>query len=81
MDLKEFEERLAQINERMGDEPSDVALIMERGRLYHKAGVNDKALNDFLKVSQLDPSNEEAREYVKLLKEIFAFRYMDYYNP
>lgn len=81
MDLKEFEERLAEINERMGDEPSDAALIMERGKLYHKAGVNDKALNDFLKVSRLDPSNEEAREYVKLLKEIFAFRYMDYYNP
>ena len=81
MDSKEFEERLADINSRLGENITDVGLLMERGRLYHKAGVKDKALNDFLKVAELDPSNTEAREYIKLLKEIFAFRYMDYYNP
>ncbi len=81
MDRKDFEIRLAELDSRIAETPSDPGLLMERGRLYQKAGVNNKALNDFLKVEELDPANEEAKEYIKMLREIFAFRYMDYYNP
>lgn len=81
MDQKEFEIKLAELDARIAEKADDALLLMQRGKLYQKAGVNDKALNDFLKVSELDPENEEAREYIKMLREIFAFRYMDYYNP
>ncbi len=81
MDQKEFEIKLAELNTRIAEKNDDAQLLMQRGKLYQKAGVNDKALNDFLKVAELDPENEEAREYIKMLRNIFAFRYMDYYNP
>jgi lipoprotein NlpI len=81
MELTDFETKLAELNLCIECEGASALLMMERGKLYHKAGVNDKALNDFLKVVELDPTNREAREYVKMLRDIFAFRYMDYYNP
>lgn len=81
MDQKEFEIKLAEINSCIAGKADDAQLLLQRGKLYQKAGVNDKALNDFLKVAELDPENEEAREYIKMLRKIFAFRYMDYYNP
>ncbi len=57
------------------------ALYMERGRLYHGNGQKDKALNDFLRVQELEPDNAEAQNYITMIREIFAFRYLDYYNP
>lgn len=81
MDQQEFEIKLAELDSKIEAVPNDAALLMERGKLYQKAGVNDKALNDYVKVQTLDPSNLEAREHIKMLREIFAFRYMNYYNP
>lgn len=78
---REFDIKLAELTAEIENSPDSAPLLMERGKLYQKAGINDKALNDFLKVIELDPSNEEAREYIKMIREIFAFRYMDYYNP
>lgn len=57
------------------------ALYMERGKLYNSNGRKDKALNDFLKVQELEPDNAEAQNYIEMIREIFAFRYLDYYNP
>ena len=56
-------------------------LYFERAKLYYRSGRNSEALNDFLKVVQLDPANTEAREYEHQIREIFDYRYMDYYNP
>lgn len=81
MDSREFDIKLAELTAEIENSPDSAPLLMERGKLYQKAGINDKALNDFLKVVELDSSNEEASEYIKMIREIFAFRYMDYYNP
>lgn len=80
-ELSDFNVKLAELSAEIEKLPGNASLLMERGKLYQKAGINDKALNDFLKVVELEPANEEACEYVKMLREIFAFRYMDYYNP
>lgn len=40
-----------------------------------------KALNDFNAALELEPSNREAQEYVKMIHEILDFRYKDIYNP
>ncbi|WP_297449806.1 hypothetical protein [uncultured Alistipes sp.] len=61
--------------------PDDSALYMRRGKLHHKAGAFDKALNDFLRVRELSGPNPEADGYIDMLREIFAFRYGDLYNP
>lgn len=61
--------------------PDEVALLLQRGKLHHREGRFDQAYNDFVRVLALDPGNAEAQGYLSLLKEIFAFRYTDLYNP
>lgn len=66
-------------------DPFSSDLLMERGRLYYKKGLFDKALNDFTHVLNLPTDIQEnkaqASQYVTLIKEIFEFRNMDIYNP
>ncbi|MCC8035008.1 MAG: nicotinate (nicotinamide) nucleotide adenylyltransferase [Rikenellaceae bacterium] len=54
---------------------------LERGKLNYKFTRYEKALNDFIRASELDPDNREAKEYIKLLDDIFEYRYTDLYNP
>lgn len=61
--------------------PNDDELYMERGKLYHRMGVFDKALNDFIKARALNKDNIEAKQYISMIKEIFEYRYTDIYNP
>lgn len=61
--------------------PNDVGLLMERGRLHHKMGSLDKALNDFISVLHIDSENIEAQEQIDFINDIFRFRYNDLYNP
>lgn len=46
-----------------------------------RGGTFDKALNDFMQVLRLDPENTEAQQYSLLVKEIFAYHYVDQFNP
>jgi len=62
-------------------DPDNGALYMERGKCYRKAGVFDRALNDFLRARELSGPDPEVDGYIDLLREIFAFRYTDLYNP
>ena len=59
----------------IGREPDNGSLYVERGKCYHKAGIFDRALNDFLRARELSGPD------IDLLREIFAFRYTDLYNP
>lgn len=61
--------------------PEDHTLYMRRGQLYHKMGNFSEAFNDFITVTQLDKYHTEAQSYVDMLREIFAFRHLDNYNP
>ncbi len=61
--------------------PKDDSLYLERGKLYHRKGQFDKALNDFTRAAALNPENREADSYIEILREIFNYRYKDLYNP
>ena len=52
-----------------------------RGKLHYQAAEFDTALNDFIRARQLEPDNTEAGEYIRMVSEIFEFRYKDLYNP
>lgn len=54
---------------------------LARGRRMSERGLMGEALSAFINVLALDPLNTEAAERVKMLREIFAFRHLDYYNP
>ena len=65
----------------IGESPGDYKLYLERGKLYHRNGAFDKALNDFVRVRQIIPTHTEAGEYIAMIREIFEFHYKDIYNP
>lgn len=75
------ENNLESLNRALEEQPHDPILHLQRGKEYHRAGRFDLAYNDFVAVLAADPDNAEAREYISLLKEIFAFHYVDLYNP
>lgn len=69
------------LTERIGTEPQNAALLVERGRWHYRRQEWGKALNDFNRALSLDPSLDEARQYAAQIEEILAFRYTDIYNP
>jgi nicotinate-nucleotide adenylyltransferase len=62
-------------------QPSTVSGWLVRGRRLGAQGRMGEALSAFLHVLELDPANPEATQRVKMLREIFEFRHLDYYNP
>ncbi|MEG1794404.1 MAG: hypothetical protein RSB93_05170 [Rikenellaceae bacterium] len=61
---------------------NNVDALMERGKQNLTAGYKGSALNDFLRVLELtDNKHREAKEYVDMINEIFAFVHIDNYNP
>ncbi len=75
-------ERMAQLDDLLaGGGGADAELLSERGRLHYSQGAYDKALNDFLRVLDVDPGNTQALQYRELINDIYEFRYVDYYNP
>lgn len=83
MDLRnanQVEAELKRLTTLIDEEPFAENYLL-RARLYYKTGQLDKALNDFIKVKGEDPDNLEAQEHIKMISDIFDFRYKDYYNP
>lgn len=70
-----------QLTVRIGEEPQNAALLVERGRWYYRRNEWGKALNDFNRALGIEPCHREARQYAEQINEILAFRYKDIYNP
>lgn len=66
---------------RIGEDPQNAALLVERGRCYYRRQEWGRALNDLNRALEIDPSLDEVRQYAEQINEILAFRYKDIYNP
>lgn len=75
------ESRLAELTQLLDTEPERIDLLLERGKIRYRRNEWGEALNDFNCILQLDAAHTEAREYVRMVQEILAFRYKDIYNP
>lgn len=78
---EELTDEITALNSAIEQRPDDARLLIRRGKLLHRTGRFDCALNDFLRAKRLCPDNPEADAYIALLREIFAFRHFDLYNP
>ena len=76
-----LQQEIAVLDRKIDENPTESELYLERGKLSHRSGVFDKALNDFIRVRELEPGHVEAKEYIAMISEIFEFRYKDIYNP
>lgn len=77
----DYTDKINELATLIEESPNDVRLLIERGRLYHKMGLLDKAMNDFISVMHIDSENVEAQAQIDFINEIFRFRYNDLYNP
>ena len=60
------------LTERIGEEPCNAALLVERGRWYYRRQEWGKALNDFNRALGIDPARDEARQYAEQIEEILS---------
>lgn len=74
-------QKIEQLTDQIGSNTNDADLYLQRGKLYHQCGTFDKALNDFMQALRIDPENTETQQYSVLVKEIFAYHYVDQFNP
>ena len=72
---------IGMLDAKIAEHPQDIALYIERGKLYYAADEFGKAMNDFMKARQLDPSSVEAEQYLRMINQILEFRYKDQFNP
>lgn len=77
----DYTDKINELATLIEESPNDVRLLIERGRLHHKMGLLDKAMNDFISVMHIDSENVEAQAQIDFINEIFRFRYNDLYNP
>ena len=76
----DIEKEIKEVSRLLEREPENTELLMQRALLYQKLSLHDRALNDYLKVSEAEPDNQEARAYIELLQEIINYRYMLFYD-
>ena len=81
MDTTQAAQRIEALSREIEHSPGNRALYMERGRIYHKTGEFHRALNDFLRAREIGGPDPETDGYIAMLREIFAFRYGEIYNP
>lgn len=76
----DIEKKIEEVSRRLDQEPEKTELLMQRALLYQKLSQHDRALNDYLKVKEIEPDNLEAQAYIELLQEIINYRYILFYD-
>ena len=66
---KRFEEALAICNNILAEHPNLATAYNDRGVIYDEMGEKEKALADYQKAFQLDPTNEDARDNLTSLSQ------------
>lgn len=79
--VQSVEAEIAKLTEEVDNFPKNSKLYIERAKLYYRLGRFEKALNDYIIASEIDPANIEVQEHIKMLRRIFNYRYVDIYNP
>ena len=79
--MRQVDSAISVLSAAIDQSPAEYTLYMERGKLYHRKGDFDKALNDFTKAVQIKPHDMEAATYIEMIREILNYRYKDLYNP
>ena len=77
----ELNQKLEELSRLIDEQPKNIDLLIERGKLNHHMGNFGASMNDFLVVQEIDPQNQVASEFIDFINEIMNFRNIDMYNP
>jgi hypothetical protein len=69
-----------QLNVLLSESPEDIELLHIRAQLFEKQQEWGKAINDYLKILSLDPSNKKAKTQSAMLKTILRYNNTDIYS-
>jgi len=62
------------------NDPLNAEAYFQRGKVHRQLGNNMAAMNDFYKTIDIDPSHNQAKISLEMVKQIMAFRNPDLYN-
>lgn len=77
-DLAKAEDLLTKAIE---NDPQNAEAYFHRGKVHRQMGNHTAAMNDFYKTLDIDPSHNQAKVSLEMVKQIMAFRNPDLYNP
>ncbi|MDR2064106.1 MAG: tetratricopeptide repeat protein [Prevotellaceae bacterium] len=80
INVADYENSLALLNEYIVQNPSDDSAYYLRGNIYRKMNLFGDALNDYRKALELN-SQSRAAVAIEILNEILEFRNTDLLNP
>lgn len=69
-----------QLNTFLSEAPEDIELLHIRAQLFEKQQEWAKAINDYLKILSLDPSDKKAKTQSAMLKTILRYNNTDIYS-
>lgn len=77
------EKIIAEIKEltvKLENDNNNLDILIERTKLYLKLEKRDLALNDLLRIIEIEPDHIEANSYILLVKSINDYFYNQTYN-
>ncbi len=72
-------EAVNELNKMIEAQPDDEGLYFVRAELFYKLNRYGEAMNDYRKVTELNPENKEAAGKIDLLKTILRYHNTDIY--
>ncbi len=79
---KETEDLLSEITELIAQLPGQEDIYFARAELFYKLNRYGEAINDYMRVLEINPENREAAGKIDILKTILRFHNTDIYaNP
>lgn len=63
------------------DDPLNAERYFHRGKVHREMGNHTAAMNDFFKTLDINPSHNQAKVSLEMIKQIMPFRNPDLYNP
>ncbi len=80
-EVKAIEKEIELLTERVNSSDKNAEIHIERAKLYLRLEQFDKALNDFIIASEIQPESAEIKQHINMIKSIFNYRNIDIYNP
>jgi tetratricopeptide (TPR) repeat protein len=76
---KDIEKELAELNEKIKNNPGDIELYKTRAAIFYKLNEYGKALNDYYHILEKEPENKEVKTEIDMINTILRYTNTDIY--
>ena len=79
--VEDITREIEALTAKVDNSPRSAELYVERAKRYLLLEQFDKALNDYIMASEIEPKDTEITQSIEMIKSIFNYRNIDIYNP